>query len=250
MSETLAAVRAEFTKVRGIRSTFLALLLFVPLSLGVAALDGWSAKSAIESDSGMLRDGFTAQQAGLDGILYGQLALIVFGVLVVSTEYGSGMMRASLLAVPLRGRLYAAKLTVTAAAALLVAVPVTVAGYLVTQAALGPHGASLTDPGVPGALAGAVLYLTLMSLFAAGIATAARSAVVPLAVLLPMVLAGSQILSVIGATKAVVRYFPDRAGSELLTVGTHDAVRGCVVLLVWTVAAVAFGWVRHRRWDA
>ncbi|WP_338695990.1 ABC transporter permease [Streptomyces sp. Q6] len=250
MSETVAAIRAEFIKVRAIRATFLALLLFVPLSVVIAALDGWSAKSAIESDNGMLRDGFTAQQAGLDGILYGQLALIVFGVLVVSSEYSSGMMRVSLLAVPRRGRLYAAKLTVTAAAALLVAIPVTVVGYLVTQAALGPHGASIGDDGVPGALAGAVLYLTLMSLFAAGVATAARSAVLPLAIMLPMVLAGSQILSVIGATKELARYFPDRAGTQMLTVDADHAVRGGVVLLVWTVAALALGYVRHRRWDA
>ncbi|MFF3175402.1 ABC transporter permease subunit [Streptomyces sp. NPDC057900] len=249
MSETLAAVRAEFIKMRRIRSTFLALLLFVPLSVLIGALDGWSAKSAIESDNGMIRDGFTAQQAGLDGILYGQLALIVFGVLVVSSEYASGMMRVSLLAVPRRGRLYAAKLAVTAAAALLVAIPVTVVGYLVTQAALGPHGASITSDGVPRALAGAVLYLTLMSLFAAGVAAAARSAVVPLAVMLPMVLAGSQILSVIGATKEVARYFPDRAGTQMLTVDSGDAVRGCAVLLVWTAAALVLGFVRHRRWD-
>ncbi|WNI32567.1 ABC transporter permease subunit [Streptomyces sp. ITFR-6] len=249
MSETLAAVRAEFIKMRRIRSTFLALLLFVPLSVLIGALDGWSAKSAIDSDNGMIRDGFTAQQAGLDGILYGQLALIVFGVLVVSSEYASGMMRVSLLAVPRRGRLYAAKLTVTAAAALLVAIPVTVVGYLATQAALGPHGASITSDGVPRALAGAVLYLTLMSLFAAGVAAAARSAVVPLAVMLPMVLAGSQILSVIGATKEVARYFPDRAGTQMLTIDSGDAVRGCAVLLVWTAAALVLGFVRHRRWD-
>ncbi|MFI6685897.1 ABC transporter permease [Streptomyces sp. NPDC050485] len=250
MSETLAAVRAEFTKVRCVRGTFLALLLFVPLSILIAALDGWSAKSALDSDSPMLRDGFTAQQAGLDGILYGQLALIVFAVLVVSSEYGSGMMRVSLLVVPRRGRLYAAKMAVTAVTALLVAVPVTVVGYLVTQSALGPHGVSIGTAGVPRALGGAVLYLTLMSLFAAGVAAAARSSVLPLAVLLPMVLAGSQILSVIGATKEVARYFPDRAGAKMLTVGSHDAYTGCAMLLGWTVAALVLGYVRHRRWDA
>ncbi|MGC9437470.1 hypothetical protein [Streptomyces sp. WG5] len=116
MSETAAAVRAEFTKLLGIRGTLAALLLFAPFSLLIAALGGWSAKGAIESDSPGLRPDFTPQQAGLDGVLYGQLALIVFGVLIVSSEYTSGMMRVSLLAVPRRGRLYAAKTAVTAAA--------------------------------------------------------------------------------------------------------------------------------------
>ncbi|MGW0946021.1 ABC transporter permease [Streptomyces sp. NPDC002623] len=250
MAETVAAVRAEFTKLRGIRGTFVALLLFAPVSVLVAALGGWSAKGAIESDSSGLRSDFTPEQAGLDGVLYGQLALIVFGVLIVSSEYASGMMRLSLLAVPRRGRLYAAKMTVTGVAAAAVAVPVTVVGYLVTQIALGPHGAPIDAHGVPRALAGAVVHLTLMTLFAAGVAATARSAVVPLAVLLPMVLAGSQILSVIGATKEVARYFPDRAGTQLLTVGSPDGYTGAMVLIVWTTAALLLGYLRHNRWEA
>ncbi|MFE2941456.1 ABC transporter permease [Streptomyces sp. NPDC059255] len=250
MSETLAAVRAEFAKLRGIRSTLTALLLFVPVSVLIAALGGWSARGAIQSGNPGLRSDFTPEQAGLDGILYGQLALIVFGVLIVSSEYTSGMMRVSLLAVPRRGRLYAAKMAVTAVSAAAVAIPVTVISYLVTQCALGPYGTSIEAGGVPRALAGAVVYLTLMTLFAAGIAAMARGAVVPLAVLLPTVLAGSQILSVVGATKEVARYFPDRAGTHLLTIGSPDGYIGAVVLLVWTVVALILGYLRHARWDA
>ncbi|MFE4971377.1 ABC transporter permease [Kitasatospora sp. NPDC056651] len=249
MSETAAAMRAEFTKLRGVRGTFGALLLFAPASLLLAALGGWSARKAIESGNALLRPDFTPEQAGMDGILYGQLALIVFAVLLVSNEYSSGMMRVSLLAVPRRGRLYTAKVAVTAAAAVAVAVPVTVLGYLLTQVALGPHGAGIGASGVPRALGGAVVHLALMSLFAAGVAATARGAVVPLAVLLPMVLAGSQILSTVGATKEMVRYLPDRAGMRMLTVGSDDALTGFAVLLVWTVAALAAGWLRHRRWD-
>ncbi|MDX3133910.1 ABC transporter permease [Streptomyces europaeiscabiei] len=250
MSETVAAIRAEFTKLRGVRGTLVALLLFAPVSVLIGALGGWSAKGAIESDSPGLRSDFTPEQAGLDGILYGQLALIVFGVLIVSSEYASGMMRVSLLAVPRRGRLYAAKTAVTAVAAAVIAIPVTVVSYLVTQLALGSHGAAIDASGVPRALAGAVVYLMLMSLFAAGVAAMARSAILPLAILLPTVLAGSQILSVIGATKEVSRYFPDQAGMRMLTVDSHDAYTGFAVLLVWTVAALAVGYLRHRRWDA
>ncbi|MEU4682874.1 ABC transporter permease [Streptomyces xinghaiensis] len=249
MSETLAAVRAETTKLRGIRGTQLSLLLFAGLSILVAALGGWSAKGALESGNPSLRSDFTPQQAGLDGVLYGQLALIVFGVLVVTSEYSSGMMRVSLLAVPRRGRLYAAKMAVTAVAAAAVAVPVTVLGYLVTQLALGSHGATLGASGVPRALAGAAVHLTLMCLFAAATASIARNAVIPLAVLLPMVLAGTHILSLIGATKGMARYFPDQAGRELLTVGSPDTVFGFTVLLAWTVVALVLGWVRHHRWD-
>ncbi|MQS37327.1 ABC transporter permease [Streptomyces katsurahamanus] len=249
MSETAAAIQAEFTKLRGIRGTFTALLLFIPFSILISALNGWSAKGAIESDSPSLRSDFTPEQAGLDGILYGQLALIVFGVLIFASEYASGMMRVSLIAVPRRGRLYAAKVAVIAVAAAALAIPVTIVSYLVTQLALGTHGAPIDASGVPRALAGAVLYLTLMSLFAAGVAALSRSAIVPLAILLPMVLAGSQILSVIGATKEIVRYFPDRAGAQMVTANSDDAYTGFLVLLAWTVAALTAGYLRHRRWD-
>jgi len=248
MSETLAAVNAETTKLRGIRGTQLSLLLFALISILVAALDGWSAKGALESGNPNLRADFTPQQAGLDGILYGQLALIVFGVLVVAGEYTSGMMSVSLLAVPRRGRLYAAKMTVTAMAAAVVAVPVTVLAYLATQLTLGSHGVSLGASGVPRALVGAVVYLTLMCLLAAGTAAIARNAVIPLAVLLPMLLAGTHVLSLIGATKEAARYFPDQAGQELLTVDSRHAAFGFTVLLTWTAAVLLWGWFRHHRW--
>ncbi|MFJ1748499.1 hypothetical protein ACIOJD_19950 [Streptomyces sp. NPDC088116] len=78
------------------------------------------------------------------------------------------MMRVSLVAVPRRGRLHAAKMAVTAGAAATVAVPVTVVGCLVTQLALGPHRSPIDASGGARALIGAVVHLTLMSLFAAG----------------------------------------------------------------------------------
>lgn len=59
MSETLAAVRAETTKLRGIRGTRISLLLFAAVSVLIAALDGWSAKNALESDNPSLRSDFT-----------------------------------------------------------------------------------------------------------------------------------------------------------------------------------------------
>jgi hypothetical protein len=69
-----------------------------------------------------------------------------------------------------------------------------------------------------------------------------------LAVLLPMVLAGSHLLSLFGATKEVARYFPDQAGAQMLTVGSHQAGSGFAVLFARTVAALACGLLRHSRW--
>src|ERR1700680_4793017 len=98
MRALVAASRAEFTKLRSMRSILVALSLFFPISIGIGALEGWSVRGAIASHSPMLRPDFSAAQAGFDGVLYGQLALIVFSVLLVTSEYGSRMIGLSLLA--------------------------------------------------------------------------------------------------------------------------------------------------------
>ena len=49
--------------------------------------------------------------------------------------------------------------------------------------------------------------------------------------------------------KPMARYFPDQAGAELLDVGSPHTVFGSVVLLAWTAAALAGGWIRHLRWE-
>jgi len=193
----VAASRAEFTKLRSMRSTLVTLSLFFPVSIGIGALEGWSVRGAIASHSPMLIPDFSAAQAGFDGVLIGQLALIVFSVLLVTSEYGSRMIGLSLLAVPRRGHFYAAKMIVVGLAAAVVAIPAVVLAYVATELALGPYGSSPLASGVPRAMLGAVGYLTLMSVFAAGIAAMARNPIVPLATLLPLVLAGSQILSII-----------------------------------------------------
>src|SRR5256885_9679272 len=200
MRTLIAASCAEFTKLRSMRSTLVALSLTFPISIGIGALEGWSVRGAIASHSPMLRSDFSAAQAGFDGVLYGQLALIVFSVLLVTSEYGSRMLGLSLIAVPRRGHFYAAKMIVVGLAAAVVAIPAIVLAYMATELALGPYGSSPLASGVPRAMLGALGYLTLMSVFAAGIAVMARNPILPLATLLPLVLAGSPNLFLICAT--------------------------------------------------
>jgi hypothetical protein len=254
LAAALAALRAELTKLRSERGALIALLLFVVTSVAVGALDGWSAQHAIRTHSPLLASGFTPEQSGTVGVLYGQVALIAFGVLAVTSEYGSGMIRLSLLAMPRRGQHYTAKMASTAVPCAVLAVPGSVIAYAATQVALGPYGAPVTAPGVPRALAGAAAYLVLMCLLAAGFAVITRSAVAPLAILIPMVLAGSHLLTLIGATKEIARYLPDQAGMQMLAVhvnrGDLTPAMGTAVLAGWVAVAQAGGCVLHRLRDA
>ncbi|WP_026415138.1 hypothetical protein [Actinomadura oligospora] len=242
-------VRAELVKLRTVRGPLVALALVPVVSVGVGALNGLSGRQALDSHSSMLRPDFTAQQAGFDGVQYGMLALIVFGVLAVSGD----PLGPALLAVPGRARFHAAKLLAVVVAALPVVAFSVVVSDLVTQVALGPYGKSLGESGVPRALAGAVLFLTSMCVLAAGLTMMAKNALVPLAVLLPLVTVGSQLLTISESSRRVARLLPDRAGARLLAVrpehGELGLALGGAVLALWVAAAVAGGLAVLRRRD-
>ncbi len=247
------AVAAEFAKLASLRSIRTAVCSFVVISIGIGLLEGWQVERAIETHNPALIPDFSPSQAGLDGLGFGLLAIIVLGVLVVTVEYGSGMVGLSLLAQPTRWVLLAAKAAVVVATSA-VLVPFTAAAtYLSTEWALGPYGVAITAPGVAGAMAGAVVYLTFMGLFAMGTAVMTRSPVAPLVVLLPLVLTGSQILSVIGATADVARYLPDQAGASLMTIRPDPSKlgrgSGLAVLVGWAAAALGGGLILLRRRD-
>ncbi|MFC4910824.1 ABC transporter permease [Actinomadura gamaensis] len=243
------AVRAEFVKLRSLRGPRVALALVPMISVGVGALDGWSGRQALDSHDPSIRPDFTAQQAGFDGVQYGMLALIVFGVLAVSGD----PLGPALLAVPRRARFHAAKMIAVAVVALPVVAFSVIVSDLATQLALGRHGTSLGADGVPRSLAGAVLHLTLMCLLAAGCTMVTRTALVPLAVLLPLVTVGSQLMTVAQSSRFAANLLPDRAGAQLLTVRPgEDALGpllGGAVLLAWTAAAVLGGLLALRRRD-
>ena len=109
------ALRSEWTKLRSVRSTFWALTVTVVLGVGLgAAISAAAARGyATSSVSGKLSWDPTA--VSLDGMAIASLAIAVLGVLSISSEYSSGMIRTSLIAVPRRGRVLAAKSLVFAA---------------------------------------------------------------------------------------------------------------------------------------
>src|SRR5262249_54257881 len=128
------------------------------------------------------------------------------------------------------------------------------AGYATTQVALGKFGASIRDAGVPRAMVGAVAYLVLITLFAAGFAGITRNTVAPLAILIPLVLAGSHLLTLVGATKVIARFAPDQAGEQMLSVhptsGSLSPLAGFAVLLAWVTVAQLACYVLGRTRDA
>jgi ABC-2 type transport system permease protein len=166
--------RSEWTKLRSVRSTWWIAAITVVLTAGVgvavsAAAAGEPASSALPAD--------VAARAVL-GTILAQLALGTLGVLVISGEYGSGMIRSSMTVVPRRLPVLAAKLAVYVTLVLPMTAVTSVVTFLLGQVAWRSHGrpaVSLGDPTVARIVFGAALYLTVAGVCAIAIATLLRS---------------------------------------------------------------------------
>ena len=155
-------IRAEWTKLRALRSTWWCALTAVVLIVGLGAAIAGSGTpyhvSAADSAA-------TGVSAALLGVLFAQLVLGVVGVLAFSGEYGTGMIRATLAVVPARLPVLWAKLIVLAGLVLPVTLLCAVADFFAATAIESSRGGSaisLTDPGVLRTVVGASLYLTVV----------------------------------------------------------------------------------------
>ncbi|GAA3391761.1 ABC transporter permease [Cryptosporangium minutisporangium] len=176
---------SEWTKLVSLRSTAYTLASTAVCGVGLAFLI--SAGQATEYTSGDAAARAEFDPAiGLRSILIAQLTLGVLGVLVVTSEWSTGMMRTSLVAVPRRGGLLAAKAGVFGGVALIVGELVGFVAFLVGQRTLADGGAPHLGLGEPGALraaAGYGLYLAAIGLLGVALGTLLRSTAGALATL-------------------------------------------------------------------
>ncbi|MER7404238.1 ABC transporter permease [Streptomyces sp. NPDC000070] len=98
------AIASEWTKIRSVRSTMWTLGVFVLLVIGIGALTG-----VVVANSDPALSGQTPLGLGFFGLLLGSMCIITLGVLTTASEYGTGMVRTTMVACPSRGRVLAAK---------------------------------------------------------------------------------------------------------------------------------------------
>lgn len=256
MADTRAAVAFEWTKIRTLRSTLWSLALCFIVSVIIALLFGYVLRGAYDDMSAESKADFDPVASGFNGLRLSMIALVVFGVLTVTGEYVSGTIRSSLAAVPGRGVFYTAKVLTGTALAFVVSVVVVVVTFFTAQTAMGgPQSASLSDEGVPRAMVGAVLYMTLICAFSMGLATVLRSPGLTLGILVPLFFVVSEILNNLPGVQKVAQFLPDAAGGIILRREPQDdtmltAWSGMGVLTVWVVLSVLAGYVALRRRDA
>ncbi|WP_371662640.1 ABC transporter permease [Streptomyces sp. NBC_00280] len=250
-------IRSEWTKIRSVASTVWTLGLAAVVTIALGALISLLFKNQWSDLSEKDRLSFDPTYTSFAGMSLGQLAMIVFGVLVVSNEYSTGMIRTSLSAVPQRGTFLASKLAVAAGLAFAVGIVTSFAAFFLGQAMLGGHSTSIGDPGVLRAVIGGALYMTLIALFSMGVAAMLRSPMLSLGVLMPFFFLISNILGAVSATKKVARYLPDQAGSKIMQVVTpvdndtpYGPWGGLAIMVGWVVVALLGGYVLLKKRDA
>ncbi|MFI8520392.1 ABC transporter permease [Streptomyces sp. NPDC085481] len=259
MAAASAVLQSEWTKIRTVSSTVwtLASALVVTVAMG-AALSALL-KSTFDDLSEVERATFDPTFVSFSGMVLGQLAMVVFGVLVVGTEYSSGMIRTSLAAVPQRATFLFSKIAVAGGLALLVGLVTSFLSFFLGQALLGEHRTTIGADNVLRAVVGGGLYMGLIAIFSMGVATMLRSSMLSLGILVPFFFLISQILSAVPKAKEVARYFPDQAGSKIMQVvpdalGSEKAPYGpwggLGIMVLWVLAALAGGYLVMKKRDA
>ncbi|MEU6669871.1 ABC transporter permease subunit [Streptomyces sp. NPDC046727] len=250
-------VRSEWTKIRSVASTVWTLSLAVVVTVALGMLVSALSNSQFARMPARERLSFDPTVISFAGMTLGQLAMIVFGVLVVSNEYSTGMIRVSLAAVPQRGTFLFSKVAVATALALAVGMVTCFAAFFLGQAMLGSHGTGIGEPGVLRAVFGAGLYMTLIAVFSMGVATMLRSPMLSLGILMPFFFLISNILGNVDATQKIGRFLPDQAGSRIMQVvprvgddTPYGPWAGLGIMGLWVIAALAGGYVLLRRRDA
>ena len=238
----LRVLRSEWTKFRSLRSTLWTLLTALVLMIGIGALFSAVNASQYHTFSPAQMASFDPISVSMAGTTFAVIAFGVLGVLTMSGEYGTGMIRSSLTVVPRRLPVLWAKLGVFAGVVLAASLAASFAAFWLGQVLLAGHhlGVSITSADALRSVIGAALYITVSGLIgvtlgalfrntAAGIATFTGVFFVlpPLASLLP---------SSIG--DHLTKYLPSNAGSAIFG-GAQDVSN---TLSPWTGFAVLCGY--------
>ncbi|MFZ3468865.1 ABC transporter permease subunit [Streptomyces sp. 4.24] len=243
---TVPVMHSEWIKIRSLRGTFGALMAVFLATAGIQTL---TAALIGDAEAGSLGD--DPLLAAFYGVNFGQIAAFAFGATALSGEFHNGALRTSLTAVPNRARFYLSKMTVVGGLALVAGQLAGLATFVGGQAFMGPYALDLGSPGTYRAIFGCGLYLTLMTLLAAGLTAVLRSATAVLSLLIPFVLIVSFVLG--AASEGVARFLPDRAGQMVMRMESQGGLgpwTGLGVLALWALVAVAGGWLAVRRRDA
>jgi ABC-2 type transport system permease protein len=248
-------LRAEWIKFWTVRSTKWSVATLFVLGAGLTVLV--CALAAEDLASGA--EGEAVGSFVTWGLMIGQIAAIVLGALVVTTEYGTGMIRATLAATPRRGAVIAAKALVLTGTLFVVGTVTAFSGYLGGNQFLENHGigVALTDDGVLRAMFGSGLYMAGLGLLAAAVGLLVRHTAAALSIVLGLVfVVGNMVFLLPGSWgEWIGKLMPGNAGSAVATPVSFNPLllspwTGFAVFVGEVAAVLLIGYLVFRRRDA
>jgi ABC-2 type transport system permease protein len=254
----MRVVASEWTKFATLRSTMwsLGVGMFLTLAFPIlfAAVTGarWGHMSPHEQADRHPLD------IALAGVNVAQLAIAVLGVLVITGEYSTGMIRSTMLAVPKRLPVLWAKLGLYAVVAFALTLPAIIIAFYSSQAILGRHHIlqiSISAPGVFRALIGGALYVMLVGVFAMAIGAIVRNTAGGIALFAGIFFVIPPLMNIFPTNwnNAISRWLPSEAGRQMFAL-TKDPNRygqwpSGAIFLGYCILAIAIAAVLLRRRD-
>ncbi|WP_327004059.1 ABC transporter permease subunit [Dactylosporangium sp. NBC_01737] len=252
-------LRSEWTKLLSLRSTWLTLGILAVVTVGLAGAVGYGVHRSIvggDAPPGVAQ----AVGAGFLPVDFVVLVVGVFGVLQMTGEYGTGSIRSTLTAVPRRWPVVAAKAVAQVAVTVPLMSVVCLGSFLICQAFLGADGASLADPQVPRAIAGAATGLVLTGLFGLGVGTLLRHSAGAITALVAAMFVGPALLgAALPPARAddIMPFVPTVAAQAMYSIDgtgtpfhTFTPAGSAAVLAGWAVLLLLGGTLVLRRRDA
>lgn len=253
-----AAARAEWTKMRSVRSTMWTLLVAVALAIGFGALVGVTQVNSWDDLDPVERLRFDPTSFSLSGLFLAQMAVGVLGVLLITSEYATGQIRATLGATPQRLTVLAAKATTFMAIVAAVGLVTSFGAFGIGQAIFSAKGigVSLTEPGVLRAVIGGALYLAAVGILGLGLGTIIRRTAGAVAALVGLLLVVPLVASFLPSdwNERVAKYFPAQAGMAVFRVVPDPSAlspwAGFTMLVVYAALTLVIGALLLTRRDA
>jgi ABC-2 type transport system permease protein len=212
-------VRSEWTKLWSLRSTRWSLLFAViamsglGLLIAAVSMSRWSHLSLQDQTS------FNSIDRSLGGYHLAQLAIGVLGVLVISGEYSTGMIRSSLMAVPRRLPVLWAKIAVFSSVTFVLMLASALIAFFGAQAIFTAHhvNVTLSHPGALRTLIGTVLFMTVTGVLCTALGTIIRSTAGAIATFagLLFVLPGINDILPSEISNSINPYLPSSAGGAI-----------------------------------
>ncbi len=251
-------IASEWIKFRTVRSTVWTLAITLVVMVGLSLLVAFGVTNAMDSSHLNPADaGLAGSEIVTLGYSFAQMTIAVLGVLSITGEYSTGMIRSTFAAVPRRlPALWAKALVLAVSTAVVSAVGIGLS-YLVTEPMLSSHGLAvdLGDSTTQRVLIGCVLYLVAIALLGFALGAVLRHSAASIATVLGVTLLLPILVLVIGNWVSWVRdlgpYMPTTAGERIMSTSTavqagppgSGSAAGPTPLAPWTGLGLLAGYV-------